>query len=119
MFVSTFSDGRLLRIAITDPESVVEIDLPRPLDGGDALRLAPDGRLVAFENGLSHGVGRLTLVQVNGDRAQLSPLLETTASPTSGVVLDGDVLWPASNFGALFGGTASPYDPRLYRTPLR
>ncbi len=119
IFVSTFSDGRLLRIGLNDPRSVTELALPRPLDGGDALRATPDGRLIVFENGLRHGAGRVTEIDLSGDDAELTTIVATSAGPTSGVIVGRDVVWGASNFRILFSGaTAAHYDPSLYRTEL-
>lgn len=119
VFVSTFSDGRILRIGLEAPRSVTELALSRPLDGGDALRMTPDGRLVVFENGVPHGTGRLTQIELSGNEAELTTILATTAGPTSGVIVGSDVVWGASNFRILFGGdTSAFYDRGLYRTTL-
>ena len=68
-----YSDGRLFKVTpkeIGNP-IIKEIELPRKIDGSDAIALAADGSLLAIEGGIESGNGRLL---------QLSQL-ETNAKP--------------------------------------
>jgi sugar lactone lactonase YvrE len=106
LYLTTFSDGRLLRVPIGadgragTPEQVI---LPRPLAGADALRrLGPD-QLLLFENDISGGNGRVTRIDVDGDHARLTVLAEGLAEPTSGVVAGNQVIVLPSQFRKVFG----------------
>lgn len=107
VFISTFGDGRLIRIPIEGngrAGTPAALQLPRPLDGGDALRVLAPGRLIVFENGLSKGGGgSVTLIHIHGKTASLSVLASGIAEPTSGVVHDGRLHVAESQFGKLFG----------------
>lgn len=106
VFVSTFADGRLLRVPVlADGEAgtPVVIGLPRPLSGGDALRRAGPGQFLVFENGLPAGGGQVTLMLVERDRAVLMPVASDIAEPVSGLVRDDQVVVVESQFGKLFG----------------
>ncbi|WP_143177504.1 hypothetical protein [Cystobacter ferrugineus] len=106
LYLNTFADGRLIRVPIQAdgrPGSPEVLVLPRPLVGADALRSIGPGRLLVFENGLPAGGGRVTRITVEGSRATLETLVESKAEPTSGVVVDGRVLYVESQFARLFG----------------
>ncbi len=106
VYLTTFTDGRLLRVPIRDggaagtPETVA---LPRPLAGADALRVAAPGRLLVFENDIPGGNGRLTLVDLRARPPRLAVVAEGLAEPTSGVIHDGRVIVVESQFRKLFG----------------
>jgi sugar lactone lactonase YvrE len=106
LYLVTFADGRLLRVPILENgrSGVPEVlALPRPLVGADALRALGDGSLVVFENGLPSGGGRVTRITVEGSRATLETVVESSAEPTSGIVVDGRLLYVESQFARLFG----------------
>lgn len=107
VYLSTFSDGRLLRIPVEHghPGVPVELELSRPLNGADALRVVGPGRLLLFENGLTAGGGgQVTSVVVDGSRARLARLWESGHQPTSGRILpDGTLVVVESHFAHLFG----------------
>ncbi|MDM5178722.1 hypothetical protein PO883_16095 [Massilia sp. DJPM01] len=106
LYLSTFSDGRLLRVPLhTDGAAgtPVVVPLPRPLAGGDALRTLVPGVLLAFENDIAGGNGRVTMVDLRGPQPTLNSFAEGLAEPVSGVVRDGQVTVVESQFGVLFG----------------
>lgn len=57
LFVTMYSDGRLFKV--TTNRTVEEIELPRKIDGSDAIQLAEDGSLLMIEGGIESGDGRL------------------------------------------------------------
>lgn len=106
VYVSTFADGRLLRIPIGAdgrPGTPVELALPRPLRGGDALRVVGPDRLLVFENGLPAGGGQVSLALIDNDKAMLASVASDIAEPTSGLLLGRRLVVVASQFGALYG----------------
>lgn len=115
VFVTTFQKGELLRVNLSEdqsPQSVDVLQLPRRLDGADALRLLSPNELLLFENGLSTGGnGQISRVIVKGDHAELEMITDKIASPTSGIVLNDNIYVPNSFFRTLF------VDGRITRKP--
>lgn len=106
VYVSTFSDGRLLRIPVKSDGSAGEpvvISLPRPLKGGDAIRTVGPNRLIIFENGLPEGRGQVTLALIENNQAVLIPITSTIHEPTSGVLAGDDLMIVESQFAKLYG----------------
>lgn len=106
VFVSTFADGRLLRIPVGQdgrPGTPAAVALPRPLRGGDALRTVGPDRILVFENGLPQGGGQVTLALIEDDRAMLAPVASGIDEPTSGVLRGGRLLVVGSQFARLYG----------------
>ena len=122
VIVSTFSDGRLLSVGLNPDGSareLSELKTSRPLDGGDAVRITSDGRLLLFENGLVGGKGRVTLGVIDGKTVRLSTIEESPVGPVSGVIDGNSIVWPASNFARLFADNKDiAYGQSLYRTPI-
>ncbi|MCE3604418.1 hypothetical protein LXA47_12475 [Massilia sp. P8910] len=106
LYLSTFSDGRLLRVPLHADGGAgtpVVVPLPRPLAGGDALRTLSPGILLAFENDIDGGNGRVTMVDLRGPQPSLTTFAEGLAEPVSGVVRGGYLIVVESQFGVLFG----------------
>lgn len=106
VFMSTFSDGRIVRIPILNngsPGMPAQIDLPRKLDGADALRTLAPGVLLAFENDLEQGNGRVSIIDLRTPSVNVIPIAEGLREPVSGVVRDGRVILVESQFNNLFG----------------
>lgn len=61
LFVTMYSDGRLFKVKPN--RTVEEIELPRKIDGSDAIALAADGSLLMIEGGIESGNGRLLQLQ--------------------------------------------------------
>ena len=61
LFVTMYSDGRLFKV--NPNRTVEEIELPRKIDGSDAIALAADGSLLMIEGGVESGNGRLLQLQ--------------------------------------------------------
>ncbi|WNG37696.1 hypothetical protein F0U61_31415 [Archangium violaceum] len=123
LYLVTFADGRLLRIPIQADGSAgvpEAVSLPRALEGADALRTVGDDQFLVFENGLPKGGGRITRITVEGASASLETVTESSAEPTSGIVVDGHILSTESQFAKLFGSHkgASPAPFRLATVPL-
>lgn len=61
LFVTMYSDGRLFKVKPN--RNVEEIELPRKIDGSDAIQLAADGSLLMIEGGIESGNGGLLQLQ--------------------------------------------------------
>ncbi|ATQ76227.1 hypothetical protein CR152_18050 [Massilia violaceinigra] len=59
--------------------------------------------LLAFENDIDGGNGRVTIIDLRGRRPSLTTLADGLAEPVSGVVRDGQVIVVESQFGILSG----------------
>lgn len=106
VYLSTFSDGRLLRVPILpngEAGEPVQLKLPRPLAGADALRTLAPGKLLAFENDIAGGNGRVTIIDTSSPAPTLIPMAEGLDEPVSGVVRDNKVIVVESQFRKLFG----------------
>lgn len=106
VYLSTFSDGRLLRVPILPNGKAgepVQLKLPRPLAGADALRTLAPGRLLAFENDIADGNGRVTIIDTSTMEPKLITVAEALAEPVSGVVRNNKVIVVESQFRKLFG----------------
>ena len=87
LFVTMYSDGRLFKVTPKTQRAgrtkknptVEEIELPRRIDGSDAIALAADGSLLMIEGGIESRNGRL--LQLRG--------LETVAKPQFKVLASG------------------------------
>lgn len=80
LFVTMYSDGRLFKVTpkeIGNPR-IQEIELPRKIDGSDAIALAADGSLLAIEGGIESGNGRL--LQLSRLDTKAKPQLKILAS---------------------------------------
>jgi sugar lactone lactonase YvrE len=120
VYLSTFTDGRLLRIDIgrdgraRDP---VALRLPRPLAGADAVRALGDGSLLLFENDIAGGQGRISRLVPERQPLRLEPVADGLLEPVSGLVHEGALIVIESQFRKLFGPeTGAPPEPfRLLR----
>jgi sugar lactone lactonase YvrE len=80
LFVTMYSDGRLFKViprSIGNP-TIKEIELPRRIDGSDAIQLAADGSLIMIEGGMESGNGRL--LKLRGLEAKTKPQFQILAS---------------------------------------
>lgn len=106
VYLSTFSDGRLLRVPVRAdgaagmPET---IPLPRRLAGADALRVLSPGVLLVFENDISNGKGQVTKIDLRHDNVELGTIALGLREPTSGVVQGDRLIVLESQFRKLFG----------------
>jgi len=106
VYLSTFSDGRLLRVPLLQDGSAgepVRLKLARPLAGADALRTMAPGKLLAFENDIADGNGRVTIIDMSTLAPKLITVAEGLAEPVSGVVDSKKVIVVESQFRKLFG----------------
>ncbi|WP_019508650.1 hypothetical protein [Pleurocapsa sp. PCC 7319] len=80
LFVTMYSDGKLFRVtprARRNP-TIEEIELPRRIDGSDAIALTVDGSLLMIEGGIESEDGRL--LQLYGLDTKAKPQLTILAS---------------------------------------
>lgn len=106
VYLSTFSDGRLLRVSILPDGRAgepVQLTLPRSLAGADALRTLTPGKLLVFENDIADGNGRVSIIDTSALEPTLTTVAEGLAEPVSGVVRDKKVILVESQFRKLFG----------------
>ena len=75
-----YSDGRLFKVTPKENSNpkIKEIELPRKIDGSDAIALAADGSLLAIEGGIEGGNGRL--LQLSGLDAKAKAQVKILAS---------------------------------------
>jgi sugar lactone lactonase YvrE len=106
LYVNTFSDNRLLRIAIASDGSagaVTEIDVTPALSFPDGMRLSGDGTLLVVE-----GAGRLSRVAVSGSAADATTLVNRLDAPTSVVTVDGQNWITEGQLGVFLGLVEGP-----------
>jgi hypothetical protein len=102
LFVTMYSDGRLFKVTPqpTGNPIVDEIELPRRIDGSDAIQFAADGSLIMVEGGIDSGNG--CLLQLHGLETGARPQLNTLASgmdlPVNLTVADGEIWLTESLF---------------------
>lgn len=103
LFVTMYSDGRLFKVNAN--RTVEEIELPRKIDGSDAIALAADGSLLMIEGGVENGNGRLLKLQGLSDakgKPEFKPEFKILASgmnlPVNLTVTDKEILLTESLF---------------------
>lgn len=86
LFVTMYSDGRLFKVTPRTQRAgqtrrnptIEEIDLPRRIDGSDAIALLSDGSLLMIEGGIESTDGRL--LQLRGFETKTKPQFKILAS---------------------------------------
>lgn len=80
LFVTMYSDGRLFKVTPGSVENprIEEIQLPRKIDGSDAIQLTDDGSLIMLEGGIDSGNGRV--LQLHGFEAGAKSQFNVLAS---------------------------------------
>jgi hypothetical protein len=104
LYVNTISTGRLLRIALLadgSAGSITQIQTSRPLEHPDGMRPVAVNQFLLIE-----GVGRVDLLTVKGDSANVEPLKDGFVTP-SGVTSVGGTAWVVE------GKFAYRTDPKL------
>lgn len=96
LFVTMYSDGRLFKVTpqpIGNP-IVDEIELPRKIDGSDAIQFAADGSLIMIEGGIDSGNGRLLQLYSleTGARPQFKTLASGMDLPVN-LTVAGEEIW--------------------------
>jgi len=99
LFVTMYSDGRLFKV--NPNRNVEEIELPRKIDGSDAIALAADGSLLMIEGGVESGNGRLLQLQGLDDvkgKSEFKVLASGMNLPVNLTIVDKEVLLTESLF---------------------
>jgi sugar lactone lactonase YvrE len=120
VYLSTFSDGRLLRIGIGRDgraRAPIALRLPRPLTGADAVRALADGSLLLFENDIAGGQGRISRLVRSERSLRLEAVAEGLMEPVSGLVRNGRLIVVESQFRKLFGADKGT-PPQSFRLTL-
>ena len=108
LYVGKLDSGELLRIRLTkderpsgEPES---IKLPRRIDDPDGMALVAPGKMLICEASVEANRGRVSLLEIHGDRATLAPVVENAglAVPTGVAIRDGQVYVAESQVATLF-----------------
>lgn len=125
LYVGKLGTGELLRIDISADESPdgapVSLRLPRPIDDPDGMALIEPGRLLICEASVVGNQGKVSLVEIDGDSASLTPVFEGIPVPTGVAVRDGFAYVAESQVDRLFvserqGADVKPY--AVLRFPL-
>lgn len=89
LYVNSVVFNKLYRVPITAGKAgpLEDIWMDAPVKGIDGMRAA-NGKILAAEN----GSGKITSLEINGDRAHVTVLKEGLKTPT-GVEPAGDMLW--------------------------
>lgn len=106
LYVNTFSDARLLRIAINSDGSAgaaAQLTVTPALSSPDGMRLLDDGALL-----LAEGAGRLTRLTISGSAATATVLAAGLDAPTSVVKYEKDAWLTEGQLGHLFGLVSGP-----------
>lgn len=102
LFVGKLDEGLLLRFDLAT-RAVTTIEVSPPLASPDGLRVIDDHTLLVIE-----GVGRLTRLDLDGDRATGTVLADDLDQPTSVVVTRGSAWVSQGQIGRLFAMPSQP-----------
>ena len=108
LYIGKLDSGELLRVRLTadeqpagEPES---IRLPRRIDDPDGIALLAPGKMLICEASVVANQGKISLLEIDGDHASLTPVIENAdlAVPTGVAVRDGKIYVAESQVAALF-----------------
>ncbi len=91
LFVTMYSDGRLFKVKPN--RTVEEIELPRKIDGSDAIALGEDGSLITIEGGIESGNGRLLQLQVDSKTKHKFKVLASGMNLPVNLTVAGKEIW--------------------------
>jgi sugar lactone lactonase YvrE len=118
LYTVKYNSGQLFRVTLGqdgEPGEVAEIELDRPLESPDGMRLESKGRLIVVE-----GVGRLTRIQLGGASATLTVVRDLLNGPTTATLVGGDAWVVEGQLAHLFDPKSGEPDLpfQLVRVPL-
>lgn len=108
LYVGKLDSGELLRLRLTADEQPAGepeiIRLPRRIDDPDGIALLAPGKMLICEASVVANRGKISLLEIDGDRARLTPVIENAdlAVPTGVAVHDGKIYVAESQVAALF-----------------
>ena len=108
LYIGKLDSGELLRQRLTadeQPAGEPEIlRLPRRIDDPDGIALLAPGKMLICEASVVANQGKISLLEIDGDRARLTPVIENAdlAVPTGVAVHDGKIYVAESQVAALF-----------------
>jgi sugar lactone lactonase YvrE len=121
LYVNAVDTGAIFRIRLNpdgSPGAVAKIKTSRPLESPDGMRPVGGNRFIIGEN----RAGRLALMSVHGDTADVETLAEGFETP-AGVTAVGDIAWVANGkLNYLNNPTMKGQDPGAFTVapvPLR
>lgn len=111
IFVNNVRNGDLFRIAVAaggKPGALTKLTPSRPLASPDGMRSIGGNRLI-----LAEGQGRIALVTISGDKAEVRTLAEGITSPTGADAYRGTAWYVQGQLGWLFSGGKTGTAPTL------
>ena len=108
LYIGKLDSGELLRLRLTADEQPAGepeiIRLPRRIDDPDGIALLAPGKMLICEASVVANRGKISLLEMDGDRARLTPVIENAdlAVPTGVAVHDGKIYVAESQVAALF-----------------
>jgi len=108
LYIGKLDRGELLRLRLTADEQPAgepeTIQLPRRIDDPDGIALLAPGKMLICEASVVANQGKISLLEIDGDRASLTPVIENAdlAVPTGVAVRDGKIYVAESQVAALF-----------------
>ena len=108
LYIGKLDSGELLRQRLTadeQPAGEPEIlRLPRRIDDPDGIALLAPGKMLICEASVVANQGKISLLEIDGDRVSLTPVIENAdlAVPTGVAVRDGKIYVAESQVAALF-----------------
>ena len=108
LYIGKLDSGELLRQRLTadeQPSGEPEIlRLPRRIDDPDGIALLAPGKMLICEASVVANQGKISLLEIDGDRVSLTPVIENAdlAVPTGVAVRDGKIYVAESQVAALF-----------------
>jgi streptogramin lyase len=117
VYVNTFSDGRLIRIPISDDGSAgdaVEIEVSPALSGPDAMRMIGANTLLVVDG----NTGQLVRVALSGARGTATVVRDGLNMPTSVAITESTYWVTEGQVGVLFGLVAGPPALPFVVTPV-
>lgn len=108
LYIGKLDSGELLRQRLTadeQPAGEPEIlRLPRRIDDPDGIALLVPGKMLICEASVVANQGKISLLEIDGDRVSLTPAIENAdlAVPTGVAVRDGKIYVAESQVAALF-----------------
>lgn len=108
LYIGKLDSGELLRLRLTADEQPAGepeiIRLPRRIDDPDGIALLAPGKMLICEASVVANQGKISLLEIDGDRVSLTPVIENAdlAVPTGVAVRDGKIYVAESQVAALF-----------------
>ena len=114
LYVNTVTTGRLYRVGITpkgEMGDITRLETSIPLKGPDGMRPIEGNRFVLAEN----QAGRVDVVTIEGDRAEIRVLADDLGSPPGATVVDDTVYAVNGKIQYLINPDLADKDPGVFK----